>query len=145
VWQLHTPVTHTQSPNNMYHAIYMDCCNVKLDTRVHTHTQTNTHTHTHTHTHTSALTHTHKRTHRHTCSRTRSHRWAEESLGPMPTAPNDFTTSRKNAHLERLEKKCAAVAAMAQKRLDTSAAIRSGWVRSLCVGVGEGVRGCVGR
>lgn len=49
----------------------------------------------------------------------------------MPEKPTDRIMRKKNAHLERLEKKCAAVARMAQKRLDTSAAIRSGWV-SVC-------------
>eukprot|EP00967_Tisochrysis_lutea_P092720 scaffold133785_cov21-Tisochrysis_lutea.AAC.1 len=60
-------------------------------------------------------------------------RWATEALGPLPSANPEHMLSRKNAHLENLEKKCAALAKRAQKRLDTSAAIRQGWVRSVHV------------
>lgn len=70
-----------------------------------------------------------------TCAtHTRARRWAAESIGPLPPAHlTAHTMSRKTRHLQRLERKCAALAAMAQRRLDASAAIRQ--VRALVYGM----------
>eukprot|EP00197_Chlamydomonas_leiostraca_P010820 CAMPEP_0202876342 /NCGR_PEP_ID=MMETSP1391-20130828/28835_1 /ASSEMBLY_ACC=CAM_ASM_000867 /TAXON_ID=1034604 /ORGANISM="Chlamydomonas leiostraca, Strain SAG 11-49" /LENGTH=256 /DNA_ID=CAMNT_0049558165 /DNA_START=72 /DNA_END=839 /DNA_ORIENTATION=- len=58
--------------------------------------------------------------------------WASETLGPMSSEPTHTELSTKSKKIKNLERKCADLAARAQRRLEVSAALRS----ALAGGVG---------
>lgn len=52
-------------------------------------------------------------------------RWAAETLGPMSAEPTAAELNTKSKKVKSLERKCADLAARAQRRLEVSAALRS--------------------
>ncbi len=57
--------------------------------------------------------------------------WAVEALGPMQSEPTEAELSSKSKKAKALERKCAELAARAQRRLAMSASLRNGG--DLCV------------
>ena len=52
------------------------------------------------------------------------HRWAQDTLGSIPSAPTTEDITKKSRKVRALERKCAELAARTQRRLEVSAAIR---------------------